>query len=216
MSRASQRPSVIAGIALMGAGLFAWSAAAAMLVDASALPSVKVADVLLTSTDQDAAVDAAAALANFTPDALVSPDLNIAISIDGVTLLHEGSATALSDPGDLAIAIGANTDAIASGGNLESAIAIGTNGANDTSADAFGGTLNTAVATNGGDATATDGGFLNPHSPITVSRMRSAAMGTPPRRATGPALSPISGNFESASASGNGADADSYNHPRRI
>ena len=79
MSRASQRPSVIAGIALMGAGLFAWSAAAAMLVDASALPSVKVADVLLTSTDQDAAVDAAAALANFTPDALgvTRPDIAI-------------------------------------------------------------------------------------------------------------------------------------------
>ena len=101
MHRATQRPYVTAGIAVLGAGLIALPAAAAMLVDASALPSVKVADVLLTSTDQDAAADAVGALANVTPDALTTPDLNIAISFDGVTLLHEGTATAFSDPGTL-------------------------------------------------------------------------------------------------------------------
>jgi hypothetical protein len=123
---------------LLGAGLIALPAVATTLLDVSAPPNVKAADVLLTSTDQDAAADATAALTAFTPDALTSPDLNIAISFDGVTLLHEGSATALSDPGDFAIAIGANTDATATGGLLESAIAIGSN---DT-ADTYGGDLN--------------------------------------------------------------------------
>ena len=103
MHRATHRPYVTAGIAVLGAGLIALPAAAAMLVDASALPNVKVADVLLTSTGQDGAADAAAALANVTPDALATPDLNIAISIDGFTLLQDGSATATSDSGDFAI-----------------------------------------------------------------------------------------------------------------
>ena len=194
MHRATPRPSVVAGITVMSAGLIALPAAAALLVDLSASPSVKVADVLLTSTDQDAAADAVGALANVTPDALTTPDLNIAISIDGVTLLHEGTATAFSDPGDFAIAIGAQSYASATGGLLESAIAVGTNDT-ETTADAYGGNLNTAFATNGGDATATTGNF---ESAIANSGFADA----------------YGGNGNSAYASnggGTGADADSYN-----
>jgi hypothetical protein len=157
--------------------------------------------------DQDAAADATAALPAFTPDALTSPDLNISISIDGVTLLHEGSVTAFSDPGNFAIAIGANTDATATGGLLESAIAIGSN---DT-ADTYGGDLNTAVATGtGGDATATDGNFESAYADSAVADAyggnSNSAFATDGSDATA-----THGNLLSAFASGQNALADSYN-----
>lgn len=206
MRRAARRPHVTAGIAL--AGLIALPAAAAMLADASDLPSVTVADVLLTSTDQDAAADAAAALTNVTPDALVSPDLNIAISIDGVTLLQDGSATAASDPGDFAIAIGDKAFATATGGMLESAIAIGSN---ETSADAYGGFLNTAVATGtGSSATATTGNF---ESAFANSAYADAygGNGNSAYATDGGDATATHGNSLSAFASGDKAFADSYN-----
>jgi hypothetical protein len=209
MHRATPSPYVTAGIAVLGAGLIALPAAAALLVDLSALPSVKVADVLLTSTDQDAAADAVGALANFTPDALTTPDLNIAISFDGVTLLHEGTATAFSDPGDFAIAIGAQSYASATGGLLESAIAVGTNDT-ETTADAYGGNLNTAFATNGGDATATTGNF---ESAVANSGFADAygGNGNSAYASNGGDASATHGDFMSAYASGTNADADSYN-----
>lgn len=106
MHRAAQRPHVAAGIALMGAGLIALTPVVApKLVHGQLLaePNVKVADVLLTANDEDLANDLAA-LFGIVPNDLTSPDLNIAISVDGVTLLHEGSAAANSGSGDIAIA----------------------------------------------------------------------------------------------------------------
>jgi hypothetical protein len=46
MHRAAPRPYVTAGIALMGAGLIALPAGVLTLMDASAFPRVKVANVL--------------------------------------------------------------------------------------------------------------------------------------------------------------------------
>jgi hypothetical protein len=54
------------------------------------------------------------------------PDPNVAISFDGMTLLQEGSATATSGTGDLAIALGANSDALADNNIFDSAFALGT------------------------------------------------------------------------------------------
>jgi hypothetical protein len=115
--------------------------------------------VLLTANDEDLANDLAA-LFGIVPNDLTLHDLNIAISVDGVTLLQEGSATANSGSGDIAIAIGADTDATATGGFLDSATAIGTNAA----ADAADGYLVTAFSSgNGSDATAMDGNIDSRH-----------------------------------------------------
>ncbi|MGH3971299.1 MAG: hypothetical protein ACRDTV_25160, partial [Mycobacterium sp.] len=47
----------------------------------------------------------------------ITPDL--AISVDGFTLFQEGTATATSDPGDIAIAFGDGSTATAQGGVLD-------------------------------------------------------------------------------------------------
>jgi hypothetical protein len=89
------------------------------------------------------------------------PSSNIAISVDGVSLLQEGSATATSGTGgDLAIAFGANSSATATGGLFDVASASGT----DATATATGGNFDLASAssvfsTTGGTATAGDGSF---------------------------------------------------------
>jgi hypothetical protein len=95
-------------------------------------------------------------------DALPAADpmSNIAISIDGIPLLHEGTATATSGSGDFAIAVGDGANATATGGFGDYASASGTD------ASAFAGegnfdvaTANSVFSTTGGSATAGDGNF---------------------------------------------------------
>jgi hypothetical protein len=94
-------------------------------------------------------------------DAFPAAGPNIAISVDGVSLLQEGSATAHSGTGgDLAIAFGANSSATATGGIFDVASASGT----DATATATGGnfdlaTANSVFSTTGGTATAGNGNF---------------------------------------------------------
>ena len=87
------------------------------------------------------------------------PTLNIAISVDGVTLLQEGSASATSGSGDFAIAVGSESSATATGGIFDMASA-GT----DSTATATDGNFDVASAgaglsVTGGTATAGDGSF---------------------------------------------------------
>jgi hypothetical protein len=88
------------------------------------------------------------------------PTSNIAISIDGFTLLHEGTATATSGSGDFAIAVGNDSSATATGGVGDYASSSGA----DATAFAGDGNFNTATAdsvfsTTGGTATAEGGNF---------------------------------------------------------
>jgi hypothetical protein len=81
---------------------------------------------------------------------------DFAISIDGYTLFHDGTATATSGPGDIAIADGAGSNAVAGGNSLNFAYADGTNasaysgGGNGYFDNAIGiGDSNSAEAANG-------------------------------------------------------------------
>jgi hypothetical protein len=80
----------------------------------------------IASADSNA-VDAAA----FDPSPLIADaapadsGLNLAISIDGFSLIQDGTATATSDTGDIAIAIGNGADAVARLGTGDIAIADG-------------------------------------------------------------------------------------------
>jgi hypothetical protein len=58
-----------------------------------------------------------------------TPDLNLAISIDGIPLIHDGTATADSGIGDIAIAYGDGSVASAVGGTGDTAIATGNHAA---------------------------------------------------------------------------------------
>jgi hypothetical protein len=86
--------------------------------------------------------------------------LNIDISVDGFTLVHDGTATATSGNGDVAIAFGNDATATATGGFGNYASATGT----DATATATGGnfdiaTANSVLSTTGGTATAGNGSF---------------------------------------------------------
>jgi len=86
--------------------------------------------------------------------------LNIAISVDGFSLLQDGTATANSGSGDIAIAVGNDATATATDGFGNYASASGT----DATATASGGnfdiaTANSVFSTTGGTATAGDGSF---------------------------------------------------------
>lgn len=89
---------------------------------------------------------AAAGSAATVTDATTVPGLfdfdNFAVSIDGFTLVHNGTATATSSLGDIAIADGAGATATADNGFLE----IATAGGSDADASASGGFLNIANA----------------------------------------------------------------------
>jgi hypothetical protein len=109
---------------------------------------------------------------------------DFAISIDGYTLFHDGTATATSGSGDIAIADGANSTATATGGPFDSATAYG----DDTNAISGGGNgyLDTASAVGDNSlATAEDGNFDT-----------AQALGN------GDNAGAESGNFDSASVSG--------------
>jgi hypothetical protein len=117
---------------------------------ASADPSAPLVPDVAAAADGLAGVPALAAPA-------VDPSLNLAISFDGMTLFQEGTASATSGTGDLAIAVGADSSATATGGLFDSAFASGT----DAGATADG-TLDTATAIGtGGDASAGGSGNLD-------------------------------------------------------
>jgi hypothetical protein len=125
-----------------------------------ATPGIAIAD--------STAVDAAA----FDPSALIDPapaasGLDLAISIDGYTLLQEGSATAYSGTGDVAIAYGndatASAGATSNPGILDYAFADGTDAGayagvgNDDSATAIGSGSAASVGSGSGDTGYADG-----------------------------------------------------------
>jgi hypothetical protein len=103
----------IGRIGVLGVGLGVGAALAS-------IPGIAAAD---PSPDPNvvSAVDAA----SLFPDPAADPSLNIDISVDGFTLLHEGSASASSGMGDIAIAVGADSSATASGGFGDVAMASG-------------------------------------------------------------------------------------------
>src|SRR5277367_4028343 len=110
------------GLLTVGLGIGAALAATPGVASADPVspldPNVAAASVDgVTGTLGTAAVDPAAL-----------PDPDIAISFSGITLLQEGTANATSGTGDLAIALGANSDADAdaAGGIFDSAFAVGT------------------------------------------------------------------------------------------
>jgi hypothetical protein len=88
------------------------------------------------------------------------PSTNIAISVDGVSLLHVGTAAAHSGSGDFAIAVGNDASASATGGVGDMASAAGP----DSTATVTGGNFdvasdNSGLGTAGGQATVTGGNF---------------------------------------------------------
>ena len=97
------------------------------------LPDVQVPAVQLTSATSSLDLLASADPSLQTP--------NVAVSVDGFTLLQLGSATATSGTGDLAIALGRGSDATATAGNLDFATALGT----QSVAEATNGNLDTSM-----------------------------------------------------------------------
>jgi hypothetical protein len=134
----------------------------------AAIPWVASADVTVPPLDPSIAADFAWPAAD-TPTAT-----DLAISIDGITLVQDGTASATSGTGDIAIAFGADSTAYAVGGTNDVALADGTNscagaggvdclgdsgtGSNDTAIDIGNNTglLNGAAATLGNHDTAVD------------------------------------------------------------
>jgi hypothetical protein len=139
----------IGRIGVLGVGLGIGAALASM-------PGIAAAD---PTPDPNiyGAVDASV-LQDASPAA--DPSTNIAISVDGVYLLHEGSASASSGSGDIAIAVGNDANAQATGGVGDFASAYGT----DSTAFAGDGNFDLASANSvfsatGGIASAGDGNF---------------------------------------------------------
>jgi hypothetical protein len=137
----------IGRIGLLGVGLGVGAALAS-------IPGIAAAD---PSPDPNVvgAVDAASLFPALDPSSL-----NIDISVDGFTLLHEGTASATSGTGDIAIAFGADSSASATGGFGDVASAYGT----DASATAIDGNFdlasaNSVLSTTGGTALAGYGSF---------------------------------------------------------
>jgi hypothetical protein len=148
----------LARLGLLAVGLGVGAAFASM-------PAIASAD---TSSDWLSAVDSF--LSSAVPAADTTPALNLAISMDGVTILHEGTAEAYSGTGgDIAIANGAGSTAYAFGtddyasvdGTDSSAVAGGYNaaeasGSTDDTAFAYG---NNDLSFAGGDGASNPGTF---------------------------------------------------------
>jgi len=131
----------------------------------ASMPAIASAD---TSSDWLSAVDSF--LGSAAPAADTTPAMNLAISMDGVTLFQEGDATAASgSSGDIAIANGAGASAYAFGtdnyasvdGTDSSAVAGGydaaqASGSTDDTAFAFG---NNDFSYAGGDGASNPGTF---------------------------------------------------------
>ena len=118
----------IGRLGVMAAGLGLGAAVAAM----ASTPAVASADVV-----------------DFDPN-------NFALSIDGISLIHEGTATATSSFGNIAIADGAGSDASATDGYLDLASAYGA----DSSAQVGLGDLDAGFA-NGANSTVFSGGYVD-------------------------------------------------------
>ena len=133
----------IGRIGILGVGLGIGAALASM-------PGIAAAD-----PNSYGAIDA-----SVLQDAFPAADpTSIAISVDGVPLLQEGTASATSGSGDFAIAVGSESSATATGGIFDMASA-GT----DSTATATDGNFDVASASSGlsatgGTATAGDGSF---------------------------------------------------------
>jgi hypothetical protein len=140
----------IGRIGILGVGLGIGAALAAM-------PGIAAAD---PSPDPNiyGAVDA-----SVLQDAFPAADpstLNIDISVDGITLFQEGTASATSGSGDIAIAVGNDASATATGGVGDFASASGTDSvafAGDGNFDLA--TASSVFSTTGGIATAGKGNF---------------------------------------------------------
>jgi hypothetical protein len=102
---------------------------------------------------------------------VADPIANVAISVDGHTLLQLGSATATSGtPGDLAIAFGMNSAASATAANHSIAIAMGTG---STASAGFNGNHDIAIAMGAGSTASA--GFNGNHDTATVMGAGSTA-----------------------------------------
>jgi hypothetical protein len=138
--------------------------------------------------------------------------LDLDISVDGFTLLHEGTATATSGTGDIAIALGADSHAVAEGGFGDYATA--TTGAEaiagDDIPDATGNNFDFASA--GGfssEALAGNGGFDCPNCPDTTGSSFDYASASSGSNTTGAfADAGFNGSGDSASAVGQDVVAD--------
>ena len=119
---------------------------------------------------------------------LTLPVPNAAVSVGGFTLLRSGSATASSNFGGLAVALGANSDAMVTGGIFNAALAIG----NTSLAEAGTGHLNLATAF--GTSSAAYAGLAGNLDTAVALGKNSIA-------------SAASGNFNFASALGTGSAA---------
>jgi len=160
-----------------GVGMAVGAALAAAL---AATPGVASADPVspLDANVAAASVDGVTGtLGTFTGGPVAGPD--IAISFSGIRLLQEGTATANSGFGDVAIALGPGSEATATGGIFDSAFADGTGGvfgpttaiatdgsfdsafADGTASDAFAGHGSFDSATAGEFQAAADAGFGN-------------------------------------------------------
>ena len=136
-----------------GVGMAVGAALAAAL---AATPGVASADPVspLDANVAAASVDGVTGtLGTFTGGPVAGPD--IAISFSGIRLLQEGTATANSGFGDVAIALGPGSEATATGGIFDSAFADG------TASDAFAGHGSFDSATAGEFQAAADAGFGN-------------------------------------------------------
>ncbi len=146
-------PNIVAigRMGLLGVGLGIGAAVGFTTATASADPAL---DPNLFSLP-----DGSAVFSDLPTSALADPP-NIAINIDGISLLSLGTATAQSDFGDTAIAYGDNAHASATGGFFDFASASGAgstavaaNGNFDLATDSAG------FSAAGGTATAGDGSF---------------------------------------------------------
>jgi hypothetical protein len=135
----------IGRIGILGVGLGIGAALASMpgIAAADPTPDPNIYGAIDASVLQDAFPAA-------------DPSLNIAISVDGVPLLQEGTASATSGSGDFAIAVGNDSSATATGGIFDMASA-GT----DSTATATDGNFDVASAGSGLSAT---GGIATPET----------------------------------------------------
>jgi hypothetical protein len=101
-----------------------------------------------TSTDWLSSIDTLLSGGALPAASSTPSDLNLAISFDGQSLVSDGSATAHSGTGDLAIAYGADASATAEGGTGDYALADGTYAlanAGDSASGATGSNYDSAI-----------------------------------------------------------------------
>jgi hypothetical protein len=189
----------IGRIGVLAVGLGIGAAVAALPGTASADPfSPFDPNDFATSVD-GLGIGAAMAAAPETASAIpASFDPNdFAISVGGITLFQVGTATATSGMGDIAIADGANSRAVADDGFGDFARADGTGSiavAGSDAANATGNNFDSASAA--GDGSVADAGFTGSFDSASADGTGSVA------------FPGVDGSVDSASAAGNGALAE--------